>query len=84
MTAIISLISISCLVVLAFLYNKINLSVISRLLSIEDRLKLTQDGELRRMLAKANETIANLKKENKLLGLQLEFKDMEESIERTE
>lgn len=71
-----------CLTFLAYLFNKEILGVLSRLLFIEERLKLTQDGELRRMLAKSNETIKGLKKENERLKLGLEIKDMNDSFDK--
>ncbi len=63
------LLSIACLLAIVFLLN-------NKLEGIEDRLLLTQDGELRRMLAKANDTIKKLKKENKQLELNIEIDAM--------
>ncbi len=76
MTALISLISIACLVMLAHIYNRVNITFDNRLSKVEERLRLTQDGELRRMLDNANETIAKLKKENQQLNLMAEIDHM--------
>ena len=70
-----------CIIFLAYLFNKEILGVLKRLSGIEERLKLTQDGELRRMLAKSDKTIRKLKEENKKLKLTLEIKDMNDTLE---
>ncbi len=64
-----TLISIACLISIVFLFNK-------KLEKIEDRLRLTQDGELRRMLAKANDTIEKLEKENEQQKLMMKIDAM--------
>lgn len=58
--------------------------IVERITSIESRLEVTQDGELRRMLGKANETIKKLEKENKKFKLMLEIKHMTDSLEKEE
>ncbi len=66
MTAQILLIITLCLVLIAFLFNR-------KISMIEDRLRLTQDGELRRMLDRANGTIKKLEKKNKQLELMVDI-----------
>lgn len=64
-----SLISIICLIAIVFLFNK-------KLKWIEDRLQITQEGELRRMLARANDTIRKLEKEAEQSKLMIEIDEM--------
>jgi hypothetical protein len=66
-----TLTSISCLIAIVFLFNK-------KLKWMEDRMQVTQEGELRRMLEKANGTISKLEKEAKQLKLIIEIDKMNE------
>jgi hypothetical protein len=66
-----TLLSISCLIAIVFLFNK-------KLKWMEDRMQVTQEGELRRMLEKANGTIAKLEREAKQLKLIIEIDKMNE------
>ena len=76
------IISVIALTISAILFERILIKLMDRIFQIEDRLKLSQDGELKRMLAKANESIADLKKENKQLKLYLEMDEMDKALER--